>query len=180
MSDRRRLKEVILTQPAVPVLPSVFLCVGLKNKNKSKKVQQYVQSVEVGAANAGISAAARRDAERALAMKAQMKAAKEAAELEKSALFKTVVNKTVVPVGVDPKSVVCEFFKAGKCVRGNKCKYSHDIDQGRKVHKIDLYSDPRALQEADTMDKYGTTQATMHAASTSIDTHARQTEIVLT
>ena len=43
-----------------------------------------------------------------------------------------------------------EFFKAGKCMRGNKCKYSHDVEQARKVAKIDLYSDPRAL---DTIDK---------------------------
>ena len=43
-----------------------------------------------------------------------------ARELEKSAWLGTtvdVVAKTVVPSGVDPKSVLCEFYKAGK-VRG--------------------------------------------------------------
>lgn len=27
---------------------------------------------------------------------------------------------------------------AVQCVRGNKCKYSHDMEQARKVAKIDL------------------------------------------
>lgn len=127
---------------------------GLKNKNKSKKVQQFVKAVETGAAAAGISAAARREQERAKAAREQLKAAKEAQAMEQAALFKTVVSKTVVPQGVDPKSVVCEFFKAGKCVRGNKCKYSHDLGQARRVAKIDVYSDPRAAKAADTMDTW--------------------------
>jgi hypothetical protein len=126
---------------------------GLKNKNKSKKVQQFVKSVETSVAFAGISAQARREQDRLRAAKEAMKFSKEAAELEKAALFKSVVNKTVVPQGVDPKSVLCEFYKAGKCVRGNKCKYSHDTEQARKVAKIDLYSDPRALMQSDTIDK---------------------------
>ena len=42
------------------------------------------------------------------------KKAQEAAKKEAAELFKTVVNETKVPIGVDPKSVLCEFFKAGK------------------------------------------------------------------
>src|SRR4051812_27353231 len=48
---------------------------------------------------------------------------------------------------------LCEFFKAGKCVRGAKCKYSHDMELARKSAKIDVYSDPREQEKAnDTMD----------------------------
>lgn len=99
---------------------------GLKNKNKSKKVQQYVKAVETSVSQAGISTQARREQERAKAMKEANKIMKEQAEMEKAALFRTAVAKTVVPQGVDPKSVLCEFFKAGKCVRGAKCKYRSD------------------------------------------------------
>lgn len=206
-------------------LCAVCCCAGLKNKNKSKKVQQYVKAVETSVAFAGQSTKQRREDEKLKAAKEAMKANKEAMEMEKAALFKSVVNKTVVPAGVDPKSVVCEFYKAGKCVRGAKCKvswqptprrqkhasgwaprrdwvslrcltvacvrfsfhaasllpvvvspstrlavrssplraslfrfspisqYSHDVEQARKVAKIDLYSDPRHL---DSMDQWDT------------------------
>lgn len=48
-----------------------------------------------------------------------------------------------VPFGVDPKTVLCAFFKAGHCDKGNKCKFSHDLDVGRKVEKRNLYEDGR-------------------------------------
>lgn len=43
--------------------------------------------------------------------------------------------------GVDPKSVLCEYFKVGQCTKGFKCKYSHDLNIGRKTQKIDLFTD---------------------------------------
>lgn len=45
--------------------------------------------------------------------------------------------------GVDPKSILCEFFKAGQCVKGFKCKFSHDLNVQRKGEKIDIFSDKR-------------------------------------
>lgn len=45
--------------------------------------------------------------------------------------------------GVDPKSILCEFFKAGQCAKGYKCKFSHDLNIQRKGEKIDIYSDKR-------------------------------------
>ncbi len=53
------------------------------------------------------------------------------------------VNSTIKhgAPGVDPKSIVCEHFRAGKCAKGFKCKYSHDLDVERKKAKIDLFSD---------------------------------------
>ena len=43
--------------------------------------------------------------------------------------------------GVDPKSIVCEYYRQGKCTKGFKCKYSHDLNVERKGGKIDLFTD---------------------------------------
>jgi hypothetical protein len=124
---------------------------GMKNKNKSKKVQQYIQQVSQSATMAGKS---RKDflaeQERQKARQLQKSAAEEAKKAE-AELFKAVVKETKVPLGVDPKSVVCEFFKAGKCMKGNKCKFSHDLALANKSARIDVHMDPRDL---DTMDKW--------------------------
>ena len=39
------------------------------------------------------------------------------------------------PAGVDPKSIVCEHFRAGQCTKGHKCKYSHDLNLERNTAK---------------------------------------------
>lgn len=41
-----------------------------------------------------------------------------------------VVDECTV-VGVDPKSIVCEFFRSGQCTKGDKCKFSHNIEQSK-------------------------------------------------
>ena len=41
----------------------------------------------------------------------------------------------VSTAGVDPKSMVCEYFRAGQCTKGFKCKFSHDLDVERKTHR---------------------------------------------
>ena len=48
-----------------------------------------------------------------------------------------------IPFGVDPKTVLCAFYKAGNCDKGNKCKFSHNPDVERKVEKRNLYDDSR-------------------------------------
>ena len=53
------------------------------------------------------------------------------------------VQTQKVPFGVDPKTVLCAFFKAGHCDKGGKCKFSHDLNVGRKVEKKNLYEDSR-------------------------------------
>ncbi|CAJ0754887.1 5354_t:CDS:2 [Entrophospora sp. SA101] len=65
-------------------------------------------------------------------------------------------NKALVPFGVDPKTVLCQFFKAGQCQKGDKCKFSHDMAVERKSTKIDLYTDARAdeAKKNDTIDKW--------------------------
>jgi hypothetical protein len=61
---------------------------------------------------------------------------------EEAALLKPVQTQKV-PLGVDPKTVLCAFFKVGACEKGNKCKFSHDLDVERKVEKRNLYDDTR-------------------------------------
>lgn len=63
-------------------------------------------------------------------------------------------GKTIF-TGIDPKSVVCAFFKQGQCTKGDKCKFSHDLSIERKAEKRSLYCDMRDDdKEADTMDKW--------------------------
>jgi hypothetical protein len=51
----------------------------------------------------------------------------------------------IIFIGVDPKSIVCEFFKKGLCDKGPKCKYSHVLADDRKSEKPDLYTDLRSI-----------------------------------
>lgn len=119
---------------------------GMKNKNKSKKVQQQILQMNAGAD----SAAKRKEAENK--RKLEEKKAAEDAKKEAAALFGIVQAK--VPFGVDPKSVVCEFFKKGVCNKGAKCKFLHNLEVGRKDAKKDLYTDARTEKEEDTMDNW--------------------------
>lgn len=107
---------------------------GLKNKNKSKQVQKYVQNLKS-------SIQPRPDAAKIDAKK--KKEEEKAKEKELNDLFKIAVSQPKVPLGVDPKSILCEFFKAGQCAKGFKCKFSHDLNIQRKGEKIDIYSDTR-------------------------------------
>lgn len=48
-----------------------------------------------------------------------------------------------MPFGVDPKTVLCQFYKSGNCEKGRKCKFSHDLAIERKAEKRNLYEDTR-------------------------------------
>ncbi|KAI0306212.1 hypothetical protein B0F90DRAFT_1697109 [Multifurca ochricompacta] len=125
---------------------------GLKNKNKSTKVQKQVAQIQAQAAAAGKSRETlAKEKEREL--RAKEKADEEKRLKEEAALFKPVQIQKV-PFGVDPKTMLCEFFKAGRCEKGTKCKFSHDRDIGRKVEKRNLYEDNREDKLTDTMDKW--------------------------
>ncbi|XP_047336882.1 zinc finger CCCH domain-containing protein 11 [Impatiens glandulifera] len=116
---------------------------GLKNKNKSKNVQKYVKSIQ-------LSAQPKPDPSKLEAKK--KKDEEKAREKELNDLFKVAVSQPKVPAGVDPKSILCEFFKAGQCAKGFKCKFSHDLNIQRKGEKIDIYSDKR--DDEDTMEDW--------------------------
>lgn len=114
---------------------------GLKNKNKSAKVNKYISQVEA-TVKGGQDRQARKAEEEAKRQKeAKKEAEREKAELAK--IFKPVVQAQKVPFGVDPKTVVCQYFKAGQCLKGDKCKFSHDLQQERRAAKINLYQDSR-------------------------------------
>ena len=118
---------------------------GLKNKNKSSKVQKYIKQVQQQQLDPHKEEMKRK--------KQEEKRLREAAEAERRALFNPVVDQRVRP-GVDPKTIVCALFKMGNCNKGSKCKFSHDLNVGRKVEKKDLYQDIRREKEQDTMDKW--------------------------
>ncbi|KAL7279255.1 hypothetical protein ACG7TL_007096 [Trametes sanguinea] len=125
---------------------------GMKNKNKSAKVQKQIAVIEKQQAQAGKSRAAlEKEKEKAMREKAKME--EEKRKKEEAALFKPVQTQKV-PFGVDPKTVLCAFYKAGTCEKGSKCKFSHDLNIGRKVEKKNLYQDSREDKATDTMDKW--------------------------
>lgn len=80
--------------------------------------------------------------EKEKALRAKEQAEEEKRRREEAALLKPVQTQKV-PFGVDPKTVLCAFFKAGTCEKGAKCKFSHDANVGRKVEKKNLYADSR-------------------------------------
>jgi hypothetical protein len=54
-----------------------------------------------------------------------------------------------VPFGVDPKTILCQFYKKGHCDKGRKCKFSHDLAIERKVDKRSLYTDTRDKEDGE-------------------------------
>ncbi|GLT93178.1 hypothetical protein SLE2022_109800 [Rubroshorea leprosula] len=117
---------------------------GLKNKNKSKNVQKYVQNLQQ-------AVQPKPDPSKVASKK--KKEEDKAREKELNDLFKIAVTQPKVPVGVDPKSIVCEFFKVGQCTKGFKCKFSHDLNVQRKGEKIDIYSDQRDQETMEDWDQ---------------------------
>ena len=110
-------------------------------KNKSAKVKAQVAQIQNQAAMAGKSRdALEKEKEKALRAKAKLEEEKRAKE--EAALLKPVQTQKV-PFGVDPKTILCAFYKAGNCEKGTKCKFSHDLNVGRKVEKKNLYEDSR-------------------------------------
>ncbi|KAL6298533.1 hypothetical protein BKA93DRAFT_820327 [Sparassis latifolia] len=125
---------------------------GMKNKNKSAKVQKQIAVIEKQQAQAGKSRAVlEKEKEKALREKAKVD--EEKRKKEEGALFKPVqVQK--IPLGVDPKTLLCQFYKAGMCEKGDKCRFSHDVNVGRKVDRKNLYEDSREEKMKDTMDNW--------------------------
>lgn len=112
---------------------------GMKNKKGSTAKKQIAQLASQ-AASAKTPEQKRKEAEKA--QREKEKEASEKAKRETAELFKPVqVQK--VPFGVDPKTVLCQFFKSGHCEKGKRCKFSHDLAVERKGEKKNLYQDTR-------------------------------------
>jgi len=106
-------------------------------------VQEYVRSVHQRVQQSGRKGppqpteAQKRKEEK----KREEEAKREVAELMRPVLVQKV------PPGVDPKTIVCEFWKRGICDKGDKCKFAHDYSAGRR-QRIDLYTDRRDAEAA--------------------------------
>jgi hypothetical protein len=121
---------------------------GMKNK-KGGQAKKQIERLNAQAASNKTPEQKRKEAEKAAREKEKLAAEK--AKAEAAELFKPVqVQKA--PLGVDPKTVLCVFFKQGNCEKGKKCKFSHDLDVGRKGEKRDLYQDTREGEEGEGVD----------------------------
>lgn len=124
---------------------------GLKNK-KGAKQQKYIKNVTQQVKYGQQSA---RQIAQAEAEKTTKKSDKKKELDELNELFKPVVAAQKVSKGVDPKSVLCAFFKQGQCTKGDKCKFSHDLSMERKCEKRSVYVDERDEDlEKDTMENW--------------------------
>ena len=118
---------------------------GMKNK-KGGAAQKQIKQIKSSAAAGGTPEEKKKAAEKL--QKEKEKLAAEQAKKEAAELFKPVQTQKI-PFGVDPKTIVCQFFKKGHCEKGKKCKFSHDLDVGRKQEKKSLYTDTREGEEGE-------------------------------
>ncbi|KAJ9101043.1 hypothetical protein QFC21_003261 [Naganishia friedmannii] len=128
---------------------------GVANKG-GKKAKEIAQQQALSRAQAGRNPdAIAKDKEKE--MKAKLKEAELMRKREEAALFSSAISQPKVPFGVDPKTIMCAFFKAGICEKGNRCKFSHDKNVERKAEKANVYQDQREdgdVKAQDTMDKW--------------------------
>lgn len=118
---------------------------GMKNKNKSKKVQAFEQQLQ----NKNVNQ------EKLLNQQYEEKRMKKAME-EENKLLSAVHGKVVAKKTEETK--ICQFFKVGLCNKGKNCKYSHDLTQeyqkeevkqeAQMSDKIDLFTDQRQILSA--------------------------------
>ncbi|KAF2267041.1 hypothetical protein CC78DRAFT_552120 [Lojkania enalia] len=118
---------------------------GMKNK-KGGAAQKQIKQIQAQQSSAKTPDQKRKEAEKA--QREKEKKAAEEARRETAELFKPVQTQKV-PFGVDPKTVLCQFFKKGHCDKGRKCKFSHDLAVERKTEKKSLYQDPREKEKED-------------------------------
>lgn len=137
-----------------PAKVAVDKTFGMKNKKgaaqqKQVKIIQQQQG-QSGKTPAQVAKEKEREREKQLRADAEHERRKQASQL--------TISQPKPAFGEDPKSIVCEYWRAGVCSKGTKCKFAHSLDAGRKVAKKDLYVDSRDAEreakEADTMDSW--------------------------
>lgn len=129
---------LLRTRP-FPPLPQTF---GLKNKNKSSKVQKQVQIIQQQESQKGRNKELKEKEKEKQALQERKRAEQAKKELEASLYTGPEIVQPKVPFGVgafrsrhrlsrnhqaeiastprktDPKTVVCAYFKAGRCQKG--------------------------------------------------------------
>ncbi|CAO1309968.1 unnamed protein product [Diamesa serratosioi] len=120
---------------------------GLKNK-KGAKVQKFIVQVEKQVKSGGLHPLGAKPEDKKAKKEKELKEAKELASL-----FKPVIIQQKLDPNADPKSILCAYFKAGQCTKGDKCKFSHDLGIERKAEKRSVYADVRDGQE-ETMEDW--------------------------
>jgi hypothetical protein len=121
---------------------------GLKNKNKSKAVQKFVKSVESTVRNKDGRGGANAELNKMYQEKAEKKKAKEE-EAFLNSLYKTVtsIKQEELEDGQEAKNVLCAFFKAGCCEKGDECEFSHDLNIEFNQGTFDIYTDLRDVKK---------------------------------
>lgn len=117
---------------------------GMKNK-KGGAAQKQISQLQSQMKAGGNAEQKKREAEKA--QREKEKKAAEDAKREADMLLNRPAQIQKVPFGVDPKTVVCIFYKKGNCEKGKKCKFSHDMELDRKTEKKSLYQDTRAEED---------------------------------
>lgn len=115
---------------------------GMKNKKGAAAKKTIAQMQSSMASSPSMAEQKKREE-----AKAREKKAAEDAKREAEQLLNKPAQIQKVPFGVDPKTVVCIFYKKGNCEKGKKCKFAHDLDVERKVEKKNLYQDTRAEED---------------------------------
>eukprot|EP00753_Platysulcus_tardus_P022130 PLAT9338.1.p2 GENE.PLAT9338.1~~PLAT9338.1.p2 ORF type:complete len:436 (+),score=226.81 PLAT9338.1:28-1335(+) len=119
---------------------------GMKNKNKSKRVQAKIRAMSRSVKGAGRSRKGGESAEESQKYeRRRAKKEREAAEREMASLFTVSgLKQPKLKPGQDPKDVCCVFFKVGSCKRGDRCKFAHDLRAGRRAKRRAITADEEA------------------------------------
>jgi hypothetical protein len=92
-------------------------------QKKGGAAQKQIKQIQAQAASSKSADQKRKDAEKE--QREREKKAAEEARRETAELFKPVQTQKV-PFGVDPKTVVCQFFKKGHCDKGESSLMGFD------------------------------------------------------
>ncbi|OAR00695.1 hypothetical protein LLEC1_06935 [Akanthomyces lecanii] len=117
---------------------------GMKNK-KGAQAQRQIAQMTSNLKGSGSAEQKKKEAEKA-AREKEKKAAEDAKK-EAALLLARPAQIQKIPFGVDPKTVVCIFWRKGDCEKGKKCKFAHDLSVERKTEKKNLYTDERKDEE---------------------------------
>jgi len=124
---------------------------GMKNKNKSNKVQKMIKGMATTSIKGGMDGIVNAQfAEK----KAKMDAEKERQFLASIKLGDVnAMSEEQKQKEKDPKNTICPYFKAGLCQKGKRCKFSHERGTDNVNTKANLYQDIR--EEGDDEGIYG-------------------------